>query len=137
MLRARRAEPIKWDSEEANAAAAAAAPVKVEAGASPKGTTGQHESPKTGVAASRTQASNFGRPASAAPPPSQPPGQPLVAARSTSIDMLNPYSNKWQIKARVIAKTELRQMNSERFAGSIFSIDLSDDTGEVRPRRTD
>lgn len=88
------AEPVQWDSAEGMALAASAAEAEV-ASASPKTGVVKQESPKTGVAASRVQpTSKF------APPPPAPPGQPLIAARSSPIDALNPYTNKWQIKVR-------------------------------------
>ena len=83
-------EPVKWDE----AAAAAVQEVKAEesvVSASPKGGVAQHESPKTGGPgglASR-QASYANRPP-AQMPASQPPGAPLIAARSAPIDALNP-----------------------------------------------
>lgn len=57
---------------------------------------------------------------------------PLVAARSTPIDGLNPYSNRWQIKATVTSKSEMRTFSSAKGDGSVFSLDLTDDSGEIR-----
>ncbi len=42
------------------------------------------------------------------------------------ISMLNPYSNKWTIKARVTAKSELKSWNKATGSGSFFSVDLLD-----------
>ena len=122
-------EPVKWDSEEGNALFASRAQ-EMSVSVSPKGGIVKQESPKTGVAASRVMPqSNFG-PSSQGP--AGPPGVPLVAARSSPIDALNPYSNKWQIKARVINKGDLRTYNSAKGEGSVFSVDLSDESGEIR-----
>ena len=121
-------EPIKWDSPEAAAAASEAEAARA-ALVSPKAGVPTHESPKTGVASSRTAPQSFAPQMSQ--PPSQ-PGAPLVAARSAPIDSLNPYSNRWQIKARVNTKGDLRTFQSARGDGSLFSMDLSDESGEIR-----
>ena len=129
-------EPTKWDSEEANAAYAAATAAAAEAvttkAGSPIGSAPKQGSPKTGEGVSRTNASSA-FPANSRPvPPPAPPGQPLVAGRSIPIDGLNPYSNKWQIKARVVSKGDLRTYSGAKGEGSVFSVDLSDDSAEIR-----
>lgn len=49
------------------------------------------------------------------------------------IESLNPYSNRWTIKARVISKSELRTYNSAKMGeGKLFSMDICDDSGEMR-----
>uniref|UniRef100_A0A8D8Y0C4 Replication protein A subunit n=1 Tax=Cacopsylla melanoneura TaxID=428564 RepID=A0A8D8Y0C4_9HEMI len=45
---------------------------------------------------------------------------------------LSPYQNKWTIKARVTNKTPIREWNNARGSGKLFSIDLLDDSGEIR-----
>jgi replication factor A1 len=52
--------------------------------------------------------------------------------RSTPIDALNPYTNKWQIKARVTNKSDLRTYSSAKGDGSVFSLDLCDESAEIR-----
>jgi len=45
---------------------------------------------------------------------------------------LNPYQNRWVIKARVTAKSDIRTWSNPRGEGKLFSIDLLDQTGEIR-----
>ncbi|CAF0967358.1 unnamed protein product [Adineta ricciae] len=52
--------------------------------------------------------------------------------RITNIDTLNPYMNKWTIKARVSSKTQIRTYENARGPGKLFSCDLVDQSGEIR-----
>ncbi|KAL3743846.1 hypothetical protein ACJRO7_019023 [Eucalyptus globulus] len=53
--------------------------------------------------------------------------------RIIPIAALNPYQNRWTVKARVTAKGELRHYNNPRGDGKVFSFDLLDsDGGEIR-----
>ncbi|KAK9052771.1 hypothetical protein SSX86_029401 [Deinandra increscens subsp. villosa] len=55
--------------------------------------------------------------------------------RTVSIAGLNPYRDRWTIKARVIAKAEIRRCYSNaKGEGEVFSFDLVDHTdgGEIR-----
>lgn len=45
---------------------------------------------------------------------------------------LNPYQSNWVIKARVTAKSEMRSWANQRGEGKLFSVDLLDQTGEIR-----
>ena len=45
------------------------------------------------------------------------------------IESLNPYMNKWTIKARITAKSEIRSWSNARGQGTLFSIDLLDAKG--------
>jgi replication factor A1 len=119
-------EPIKWDSEEANAAYASQA--AEQQSVSPKGPPVSVPSPQTGNLSSRTT-SSFSQPSQ----PYNPAGSsPLLANRCMPIDQLNPYSNRWQIKARVTRKTDLRTFSSAKGDGNFFSMDLSDDSAEIK-----
>ncbi|KAL1494983.1 hypothetical protein ABEB36_010479 [Hypothenemus hampei] len=48
------------------------------------------------------------------------------------ISSLTPYHNKWIIKARVINKSDIRKWENARGAGQLFSMDLADESGEIR-----
>jgi replication factor A1 len=45
------------------------------------------------------------------------------------ISALNPYTNRWTIKARITAKTDVRTWSNPKGEGSLFSIDLLDNEG--------
>jgi replication factor A1 len=45
------------------------------------------------------------------------------------IASLNPYHNRWTIKARVTAKSEKKTWNNARGEGALFSVDLLDASG--------
>ncbi|KAH8383419.1 hypothetical protein KR009_008515, partial [Drosophila setifemur] len=48
------------------------------------------------------------------------------------ISSLSPYQNKWVIKARVTSKTGIRTWSNARGEGKLFSMDLMDESGEIR-----
>lgn len=52
--------------------------------------------------------------------------------RTHPIVGLSPYQNKWVIKARVTSKTPIRQWSNARGEGKLFSMDLTDESGEIR-----
>lgn len=54
------------------------------------------------------------------------------ATQTHPIVSLSPYQNKWTIKARVTNKTPIREWNNARGSGKLFSIDLLDESGEIR-----
>ena len=45
------------------------------------------------------------------------------------ISSLNPYQNRWTIKARVTAKSDVRTWHNQRGEGKLFSVDLLDAGG--------
>lgn len=56
-----------------------------------------------------------------------------MAAGSIPIKALNPYSNKWTIKARITSKSDKRSWNNAKGQGTLFSVDLLDaDGSEIR-----
>ncbi|XP_042880445.1 replication protein A 70 kDa DNA-binding subunit-like isoform X2 [Penaeus japonicus] len=48
------------------------------------------------------------------------------------ISLLTPYQNKWTIRARVTHKSDLRTWSNSRGTGKLFSMDLLDESGEIR-----
>ena len=89
-------------------------------------------------------------PYAAAPPPAPAPAQPNPYANpyggaSNSrpvvrdnmggntnfmpINALNPYANRWTIKARITNKSDMRRWNNAKGEGNLFSIDLLDAHG--------
>ncbi|KAF8651467.1 hypothetical protein AX16_004766 [Volvariella volvacea WC 439] len=75
--------------------------------------------------------------ASAAPPvqPKQPPRKPPAQAPGRAvypIEGLSPYQNNWTIRARVTQKTDIKKWSNPRGEGTLFSVTLMDDSGEIR-----
>ncbi|KAJ9597481.1 hypothetical protein L9F63_011666 [Diploptera punctata] len=58
------------------------------------------------------------------------PGGSIV--HTHPIASLSPYQNKWVIKVRVISKSAVRTWSNARGEGKLFSMDLMDETGEIR-----
>lgn len=48
------------------------------------------------------------------------------------INSLSPYQNKWVIRARVTNKSSIRTWSNAKGEGKLFSMDLKDETGEIR-----
>ncbi|XP_041456357.1 replication protein A 70 kDa DNA-binding subunit-like isoform X1 [Lytechinus variegatus] len=48
------------------------------------------------------------------------------------ISSLTPYQNRWTIKVRVTNKSKIRTWSNARGEGKLFSMDLSDQSGEIR-----
>lgn len=48
------------------------------------------------------------------------------------ISSLNPYQNKWSIKARVTNKSAIRTYSNARGEGKLFNVEILDNTGEIR-----
>jgi replication factor A1 len=111
-------EPVSWETV---SAAESPPPARSQ---SATAATDKPSAPTT------SQTSRFAPNFSSSPPLAS--SSPLVATRATPIEGLNPYSNKWMIKALVTAKSEMRSFSNSQGASSVFSIDLSDDSGEIR-----
>lgn len=125
-------EPVPWNAE-----ALAASADSSDAAATPAKGLHNNPSPMTSNTTSRvggatlkneSPAQGFG----VRSPPFQQTTPMGAIGRPTPIDSLNPYTNKWTIKARVNSKSEKRTFESKMGPGSLFSVDLSDDTGEIR-----
>merc|ERR1719228_3197856 len=50
----------------------------------------------------------------------------------TPIASITPYQNKWTRKARVTSKGDIRTWNKPSGSGKLFSMDLMDESGEIR-----
>ncbi|EEH16301.1 hypothetical protein PABG_06388 [Paracoccidioides brasiliensis Pb03] len=48
------------------------------------------------------------------------------------IEALSPYSHKWTIKARCTNKSEIKTWHNKNGEGRLFSVNLLDDSGEIR-----
>ena len=48
------------------------------------------------------------------------------------IKNLNPYQNKFRIKARVIKKSQMRRWSNSRGEGMVFDVTLQDSSGDIR-----
>ncbi|KAF2115515.1 hypothetical protein BDV96DRAFT_493272 [Lophiotrema nucula] len=48
------------------------------------------------------------------------------------IESLSPYAHKWTIRARCTHKGEMKTWHNTRGEGKLFSVNLLDDTGEIR-----
>jgi replication factor A1 len=51
---------------------------------------------------------------------------------TTPIASITPYQNKWTIKARITSKGDIRTWNKASGSGKLFSMDLMDESGEIR-----
>ncbi|OWR41201.1 replication protein A 70 kDa DNA-binding subunit [Danaus plexippus] len=56
----------------------------------------------------------------------------LSSQMTHPIASLSPYQNKWVIKARVMNKTAIRTWSNAKGEGKLFSMDLCDESGEIR-----
>ncbi|CAG4965100.1 unnamed protein product [Parnassius apollo] len=56
----------------------------------------------------------------------------LSSQMTHPIASLSPYQNKWVIKARVMSKSPIRTWSNARGEGKLFSMDLCDESGEIR-----
>ncbi|KAF8476944.1 hypothetical protein BDZ91DRAFT_687929 [Kalaharituber pfeilii] len=48
------------------------------------------------------------------------------------IEALNPYQNRWTIKARVTLKSDVKTYKNQRGSGKLFTVHFLDETGEIR-----
>ncbi|GAA5845759.1 hypothetical protein JCM9279_006100 [Rhodotorula babjevae] len=59
-------------------------------------------------------------------------GDSLASAPVYPIESLSPYQNKWTIRARVTSKSDIRHWSNQRGDGKLFSVNLLDESGEIR-----
>lgn len=48
------------------------------------------------------------------------------------IESLSPYAHKWTIRARCTNKSDMKEWHNAKGTGKLFSVNLLDDTGEIR-----
>ncbi|KAF2445795.1 replication protein-like protein A 70 kDa DNA-binding subunit [Karstenula rhodostoma CBS 690.94] len=48
------------------------------------------------------------------------------------IESLSPYAHKWTIRARCTHKSDIKTWHNQKGEGKLFSVNLLDDTGEIR-----
>jgi hypothetical protein len=52
--------------------------------------------------------------------------------RLQRIESLNPYDDKWVIKARVTSKSDIKTWHNKNGEGKLFSVNLLDESGEIK-----
>ncbi|KAL5332160.1 hypothetical protein BJX70DRAFT_384971 [Aspergillus crustosus] len=63
------------------------------------------------------------------------PVRPLQGSAPTTIypiEAISPYANKWTIKARCTSKSPIKTWHGRNGDGTLFSVNLLDDSGEIR-----
>ncbi|EGD81004.1 hypothetical protein PTSG_10947 [Salpingoeca rosetta] len=99
---------------------------------------GEKRKPAPAPAPSAATASRPAAPVKTENPYKSPPkpAMPSMAAASSGayspIMSLHPYLHRWTIRARVASKSNVRTWNNQRGSGRLFSVDLIDDSGEIR-----
>lgn len=82
--------------------------------------------------ASKENNSSFNNKAPAAGNSSMVASQSISGQLTHPISSLSPYQNKWVIRARVTFKSPIRTWNNAKGEGKLFSMDLMDESGEIR-----
>ncbi|CAG9818455.1 unnamed protein product [Phaedon cochleariae] len=95
--------------------------------------------PKTNVSNTNTNGTStnssvvYNKPATSNnPTPPMDTSENLSNQMTHPISSLSPYHNKWVIKARVTNKSSIRTWSNSRGEGKLFSLDLCDESGEIR-----
>ncbi|KAL2866347.1 replication factor A subunit protein RFA1 [Aspergillus lucknowensis] len=60
------------------------------------------------------------------------PVQGSASATIYPIESLSPYAHKWTIKARCTSKSTIKSWHGRNGDGTLFSVNLLDDSGEIR-----
>jgi len=101
----------------------------------------QNTNPNAGAGVKRPAGPTGGEPPMKTTPASYQPSRSVLTARpgagssgviTTPIASITPYQNKWTIKARITSKGDIRTWNKASGSGKLFSMDLMDESGEIR-----
>jgi len=101
----------------------------------------QNSNPNAGAALKRPVGHTGNEPPLKTTPASYQPQRSVLSSRpgagssgviTTPIASITPYQNKWTIKARVTSKSDIRTWNKASGSGKLFSMDLMDESGEIR-----
>jgi len=110
----------------------------------PSAPANQNANPNAGAAIKRPPSGPVGGsepPVKTTPASYQPQQRSVLTSRpsagatgivATPIASITPYQNKWTIKARVTSKGDIRTWNKPSGSGKLFSMDLMDESGEIR-----
>jgi len=110
----------------------------------PSAPANQNANPNAGAAVKRPPSGPVGGsepPVKTTPASYQPQQRSVLTSRpsagatgivATPIASITPYQNKWTIKARVTSKGDIRTWNKPSGSGKLFSMDLMDESGEIR-----
>ena len=104
-------------------------PVTIGADGKVPASANQNANPNAGAAAKRpgSPVAIQDQPPIKTTPRSIPSDLPIAP-----ISSITPYQNKWTIKARVTSKTDVKTWNKPSGSGKLFSMDLMDESGEIR-----
>ena len=60
------------------------------------------------------------------------PMRPVNQGSFLTTSALTPYINSWVLKAKIVFKSPMKEYNTARGSGKLFSVTLKDHTGEIR-----
>ncbi|KAG5891263.1 hypothetical protein JTB14_019670 [Gonioctena quinquepunctata] len=94
--------------------------------------TGTSTSPKNETKSVKVNGASMSRPTTSNTSVSMDTTESFAGQPIQPISSLSPYHNKWIIKARVTNKSGIRTWSNSKGDGKLFSMDLIDESGEIR-----